>query len=122
MSKILVIDDEEDIREMLRIMLKRAGYEALTAPNGAAAAKLLESGEEIDLIITDVVMPEVDGIATIIESKKSRPAMKIIAISGGGVIPPETYLEMAEKLGASKTFTKPLQIKELLTAVQELLS
>ena len=122
MAKLLIIDDEEDIREMLRIMLKRAGYEALTAPNGSAAAKLLEAGEEIDLIITDVVMPEVDGIATIIETKKKRPGMKIIAISGGGVIPPETYLEMAGKLGAARTFTKPLQIKEVLAAVKELLA
>ncbi|OGV39711.1 MAG: hypothetical protein A2020_08790 [Lentisphaerae bacterium GWF2_45_14] len=122
MPKLLIIDDEEDIREMLQIMFTRAGYEAVTASNGAEAARLLEAGVKIDLIITDVVMPEVDGIATIIESKKKCPEMKIIAISGGGVIPPETYLEMAEKLGASRTFTKPLQIKEVLNAVKELLA
>jgi DNA-binding NtrC family response regulator len=119
MSGILIVDDEADIREMLEIMLEREGYETVTASNGEEAVK--EAGKrKFDLIITDVVMPEMDGITEIQEILKQQPEMKVIAMSGGGAIPPETYLEMIKKLGAEKTFTKPLQRTEFLKAVKEL--
>ncbi len=120
MPDILIVDDEPDIREMLELMLKKAGYETECAQNGEVALEILNKGKRFKLLVTDVVMPEMDGVTTIMEVIKKFPNMKVLAMSGGGVIPSETYLEMADKLGACRTFAKPLNIKEFLDAVKEL--
>jgi DNA-binding response OmpR family regulator len=117
---ILIVDDESEIREMLEMMLGNAGYETESVSNGEEAVNKFKE-KNYDLLITDVVMPEKDGVAAMLELRSSLPGIKIIAMSGGGVIPPETYLEVAAKLGASKTFTKPLNTRELLNAVKELI-
>lgn len=117
---ILIVDDEPEIREMLEMMLGKAGYDTETVANGEEAVNKCKM-KCYDLLITDVVMPEKDGVATMLELRDLCPEVKIIAMSGGGVIPPETYLEVAAKLGASKTFTKPLDTRELLNAVRELI-
>ena len=74
-----------------------------------------------DLIITDLIMPEKEGIETITELRRDFPDVKIIAISGGGRIAPEVYLRMARSLGALRTFAKPIERKEIIETVQELL-
>jgi DNA-binding response OmpR family regulator len=117
---ILIVDDEAEIREMLDLMLSKAGYQVECVGNGEEAVKKFQN-MCYDLLITDVVMPEKDGVAAMLELRELCPNVKIIAMSGGGVIPPETYLEVAAKLGATKTFTKPLNTRELLSAVVELI-
>lgn len=119
-ARILIIDDEVQIREMLGQMLSREGYEVVHAPNGKEGMKACRE-QHIDLIITDIIMPEKDGIEMILELRHDFPGLKVIAISGGGRLGPDGYLEMAKKLGAHKTFFKPFNRKEILEAVRELL-
>jgi len=120
MTRILAIDDDIEIREMLKQLLERAGYEVLLAPDGKEALKLHQSNP-VDLIITDIVMPEKEGLETIVEFHRQSPRVKIIAISGGGKIDANQYLTLAEMLGAQKTFSKPFELKKLLEEVRELL-
>lgn len=120
MARILVIDDEVQVRTMLRQMLERSGYEVMDAEDGEGAIQLHRE-QPADLIITDIIMPGKEGIATISELLRNFPELKIIAISGGGRIGPEEYLDIARRLGAMRTLTKPIERKELLEAVQELL-
>ena len=120
-ARILIIDDEEQIREMLAQMLTREGYEVVHANNGKEGMKACRE-QKVDLIITDIIMPEKDGIEMILELRRDFPHLKVIAISGGGRLGPDGYLEMAQKLGAHRTFFKPFNRQEILDAVQELLA
>ncbi|MDM8549209.1 response regulator [Desulfobacterales bacterium HSG2] len=120
MARILIIEDDSLVRSMLKATMEREGHEVLDAPDGIKGAKLYRE-KSADLVITDIVMPDKEGIETILELKRLSPGLKIIAISGGGRIGPETYLELAGKFGAERTFVKPIDRKELVKAVQELL-
>jgi YesN/AraC family two-component response regulator len=120
MTKILIIDDEPYILLMLKKMLERAGYQVDLASNGREGMALFEK-DSADLVITDIIMPDKEGLELIIEMKKKSPELKIIAMSGGGRISPESYLECARHFGAEKVFQKPFKQKELVTAVRELL-
>ena len=120
MPRILIVDDEIQIRTMLRRMFEREGYEVIDAPDGKVAMSLHRE-EPADLIITDLVMPGTDGIETIIKLRKGFPEVKIIAMSGGGLVGGEDYLMMAKGLGAMRTFSKPIEREEMLKAVRELL-
>jgi DNA-binding response OmpR family regulator len=120
MARILVVDDDDQVRTMLRITLEREGYEVEEAPDGQVAISLYHQ-QAVDLVITDIVMPEKEGIETIMELRRSNPDVKIIAISGGGRVNPEDYLRWAGKFGAQRSFTKPVDRVELLAAVCELL-
>jgi len=120
MKRILVIDDEPQIRSMLRMMLEREGYEVEEAPDGIEGIKRYRQ-KSTDLIITDLIMPNKDGIGMIIDLKKEFPDAKIIAMSGGGLNKPEGYLKGAQKLGAECTLTKPIDRKEMLRAVKDIL-
>jgi DNA-binding NtrC family response regulator len=119
-ARILIIDDEAQIRELLGQMLTREGYDVAYARDGKEGMNACRE-QSIDLIITDIIMPEKDGIEMILELRHDFPALKVIAISGGGRLGPDGYLEMARKLGAHRTFFKPFNRKEILDAVQELL-
>ena len=119
-SRILIIEDDVQIREMLRQTMEREGYEVADAPNGKVAMKI-QREKPAALIITDLIMPEKEGIETIRELRQDFQDIKIIAISGGGRIGPEEYLDMAKMLGAQRTFAKPIERKVLLDAVRELL-
>jgi YesN/AraC family two-component response regulator len=99
MRKVLIIDDEPYILLMLKKMLEKAGYEVDMASNGKEGLALFEQ-HSIDLVITDIIMPDKEGLEIIMEMKKQRPDLKIIAISGGGRISPESYLECATHFGA----------------------
>jgi CheY-like chemotaxis protein len=120
-ARILIIDDEVQIREMLDQMLSREGYQVVHAPNGKEGMEICR-GQEVDLIITDIIMPEKDGIEMILELRHDFPHLKVIAISGGGRLGPDGYLEMAKKLGAHRTFFKPFNRREILDAVEDLLT
>lgn len=121
MSRILIIDDETAIAMMLKKMVEKAGYEAKTAANGNDGLALFESFRP-DLLITDIVMPEKEGLELIFELRRKNPELKIIAISGGGRFQYEGYLNSAKHLGANKVFQKPLDLKELMSSISELLN
>ncbi|MEE4266353.1 MAG: response regulator [Desulfobacteraceae bacterium] len=120
MERILIIDDEPQIRSMLTLMLEREGYEVVEAPDGVDGIKIYRQNPA-DLIITDLIMPNKDGIGMIIDLKKEFPDVKIIAMSGGGLNKPDGYLKGAKKLGAACTLTKPIDREEMLKAVREIL-
>lgn len=121
MARIFVFDDEESILMMLKKMLEREGHEIETATNGKEGMDLFEKGKP-DLLITDIIMPEKEGLETILQLRKRFPDLKIIAISGGGRIGPDEYLPVAKLLGASAVFQKPLIPKEFLQTVASLLN
>ena len=120
MPLILVIDDDVQIRALLRQMLERAGHEVMDAPDGDEGITLYRENPA-DLVITDIIMPKKEGLETIIDLRAEFPEVKIIAISGGGTIGPSSYLQVAEGFGAIRIFTKPFKMEELLAAIQELL-
>jgi CheY-like chemotaxis protein len=121
MPRILVVEDDVPFREMLRKTLERAGYEVQEAQNGNGALELYRQ-QPSDLIIMDLVMPEKEGIETILEFRRLNPALKIIAISGGGEMNPKVTLAMAQKLGARRTLAKPFATQELLGAIADVLA
>jgi len=120
MALILIIDDEPQIRSMLKLMLERDGYEVAEAPDGIEGIRIYRQNPA-DLIITDLIMPNKDGIGVIIDLKKEFPDVKIIALSGGGLNKPEGYLKGAKKLGAACTLTKPIDRGEMLRAIKDVL-
>ncbi|MCJ7594452.1 MAG: response regulator [Desulfobacterales bacterium] len=120
MARILVIDDEEQIRTMLRQVLQDAGYEVDDASNGVEGIKRYNENPA-DLIITDMIMPRKEGMETILDLRLDYPSVKVIAISGGGRLGPQPYLEIAEGLGAVRVFTKPFRIEDLLMAIRNLI-
>ncbi len=120
MARILVIDDDEQVRDMLYESLTREGYDVLRASNGEEGLSLYRE-EPFDLIITDLIMPKKEGIETIIELRQDFPDVKIIAISGGGHIGIKDYLHMAKIFGVQHTFAKPVAREQLLDAIRELI-
>ena len=121
MSKILIIDDEPYILLMLKKMLEKVGYEVDLASNGRQGLELFQK-DSADMVITDIIMPDKEGLEIIMEMKQTHPDLKIIAISGGGRISPESYLECAKHFGAARVFQKPFRQKELMLAVRELMA
>lgn len=130
MNKILVIDDEEDIRVVMQQVLELEGYEVAVAADGQEGLGILED-QQTDLVITDVIMPGMDGVATLEKIKERWPDMPVIVISGGGNVSPmeyqpsaiatNAYLASAAQAGAAMSMTKPFERKELLDAVSGLL-
>jgi len=120
MTRVLVIDDEPPVRQMVRKSLDKLGYEVSEATDGATALKLL--GEEaIDLVITDLYMPNMDGIEFTIRLAQKSPRPGLIAISGGGFMEKGSLLETARRLGADATLDKPFSVQELLDTVTAVL-
>jgi len=119
--RILIIDDDEQIRILLRQVMEWAGHEVIEAADGREGMHQ-QRMQEADLVITDLIMPEQEGLETITLLKKEYPLVKIIAISGGGRIGPDAYLPAAQELGADRVFSKPFDVRELATTVKELLA
>ncbi|MCU0589993.1 MAG: response regulator [Desulfobacterales bacterium] len=120
MERILIIDDEAPIRSMIRLVLERAGYAVDEASDGVEGIRCFRE-KPADLIITDLIMPNKDGIGMILELKKEFSFIKIIAMSGGGLNRPDGYLRGAKKLGATYTLSKPIDRQELLRTVRDTL-
>ncbi|MFA5903901.1 MAG: response regulator [Desulfobacula sp.] len=120
MKKILVIDDEAAIRVLLAKILDREGFFVITASDGKEGMKLFNK-EPADLVVTDLIMPEKEGVEIIIELRKEYPGVPVIAISGGGRNSPESYLNMAKLLGAYAVLEKPVQKETFLEEVRKAL-
>jgi CheY-like chemotaxis protein len=116
----MIVDDEKQTRTMLRQMLERADYNVTEAGNGYEALQVFRK-HPADLIIMDLIMPRKEGIETIIEMRSEFPYVKIIAMSGGGRIGPAPYLDLAAKLGALRTLSKPIEREVLLNNIREVL-
>ena len=120
MSTILIIDDDDAILGFLKERLLDEGFNVLTASDGKEGMNLFNSNQ-VDLVITDIIMPDKDGFETILELKKICPNIKIIAMSGGGHGNPKYYLDTARSSGVQYTFEKPFKTSALVEAVHELL-
>lgn len=120
MAKILLVEDDELVRDMLAQVLKKASHDVTVAADGEAAAKVLQEAHP-DIMVTDIIMPKKSGITLISEVKNRHPDMEIIAISGGGRLDPIGYLDLSENLGASVSFEKPVDNTALLMAIDLLL-
>lgn len=119
MATLLLIDDDEDLRTVLASTLNYYGHAVIEATDGTHGLKLARD-PAIQGVITDIVMPEKNGIEVMMELKRLRPELKVIAISGGGRIGAGDYLVMAKHLGAAKILPKPFTTEELIAAVLEL--
>ena len=121
MARILVIDDEAAVRNLVATILRKTGHEVFEASDGKRGGAVL-SEQPVDLIITDLLMPEKDGIEMIMEARRDFPAIRIIAMSGGGMAAPADYLPMAELLGAERTLAKPFTAAQLRALVESVLA
>lgn len=120
MARILLVEDDELVKDMLAQMLERASHEVITAANGEEAIEVLKNNYP-DIMITDIIMPKINGITLIAEVRNKHPTMEIIAISGGGRLDPTDYLDLSESLGAAASFSKPVDKAALLMAIDLLL-
>ena len=121
-TRLLVIDDDNLVRAALTDMLQTAGFEVITAANGRLGLELLAT-TPVDAIITDILMPEQEGLETIREARSRYPEVRILAISGGGATGVETQLlKFAESFGADQTLQKPFTGSQLVAAVRVLLA
>ena len=121
MANILVIDDNPEFRDILRTHLEANGHKTLLAGNGEEGLALLERGG-IDIVLTDILMPQRDGVEVLREVKRRWPGLPVIAISGGGWIGANELLGMAERLGADNILQKPVRRDDLLKAVDDALA
>jgi len=118
-AKLLLVEDDDGLRAVLERLLTEAGLEVLTAQNGKEA--LAKLTPDIDVVVSDIIMPEMDGLDLLTRIRKERPGTKIIAISGGGIQDKEHVLEIARRMGAGRVLAKPFTSEQILGAVRELL-
>ncbi|MES2692732.1 MAG: response regulator [Verrucomicrobiota bacterium] len=119
MASVLLIDDNDPLRELMSLALAREGHQVWNASNSKDGIDLLRQ-HTIDLLITDIVMPDKDGLETMQLARKVRPDLRVIVISGDSPRHAPLYLGIASKLGANKTLMKPFAITTLHAAVNEL--
>lgn len=119
MARILLIDDDNLVRMAISAVLEGAGHEVVQAPNGRVGTAAY-ARSAFDLVITDILMPEQEGIETIRILRHANPSVKILAISGGGRIGSQDFLLLAEMLGAAATLKKPFDPDELTARVAAL--
>ncbi|HEY1384290.1 MAG TPA: response regulator [Dongiaceae bacterium] len=116
-GSILVIDDDAAVSRTLSLILTRAGYHVSCAPTGRRGLELLAGGG-FDLVLTDIIMPELDGIEAIRRIRDDYPNLRVIAMSGGGQIDKADFLHMAQVLGADRVMEKPVRGDQLLELVR----
>lgn len=119
MSVVLVIDDEPLVRKTIRLTLERSGHRVLEACDGRDGERAF-AAEHVDLVVTDVLMPDQEGIETIRNLRRTDPGVRILAMSGGGRTKNQEFLELAMKLGATATIAKPFDLAEFTRAVDRL--
>ena len=115
-ARILIVDDDAAVSRTLSLILTRAGYQVNTVTSGRKGLELL-SNDGYDLVLTDIIMPELDGIEAIRRIRTDHPGLRIIAMSGGGQIDKADFLHMAEALGADRVIEKPVRSERLLELV-----
>ena len=120
MPGILIVEDDKELREMLRMSLIRRGFTVLEAENGKEAITHFKP-LLTDVVVTDLIMPEEDGLKVVIKLRELKPSIKIIAISGGGKVGPGSYLNLAKALGADAIYSKPFSINDLTLKIEQLL-
>lgn len=118
---ILLIEDDDAIRCVLSRTLEHVGYRVTQACHGREGLRFLEHSK-FDLVVTDIVMPEMEGIEVLMEIRKRGFAANVLAMSGGGAMGPDNNLHLATLLGAQKTLTKPFTGPEFLAAVNEMIA
>lgn len=121
MGRLLLIEDNDEVREAMTFLLERAGHTVVVLPDGRKAVDVCQK-RDVDIVITDIVMPEREGIDTIRVLRKQIPGIGIVAISGGGRYGrSEEYLTAARQLGADVTLSKPVDPATLLEVLSDLL-
>ncbi len=121
MPKILLVDDDDAFRAMLRLTLMKLGHVVREACHGREALELYAK-EPADLVLTDIVMPEQEGLETIYTLRHTYPNSKIVAMSGGGRMDAHDYLKIAKATGAHRVLAKPFPKEELAQAINEALA
>lgn len=121
MARVLVIDDDVPTRRMLRQALERAGYEVAEAQEGHEGMQYCQEAH-FDVVITDILMPDQEGLETIRELRRNFPEVKIIAISGGGYLGTLNFLDVAVRFGAQSTLQKPFSLRQILETIRTLLA
>lgn len=120
MAPILVIDDDPQINSLLQDVLEFEGYQVITVQRAIEGLHYLET-TTVDLVITDVLMPDKEGLETIREMRQRFPQTKILAISGGLTKSGVDVLELAKRLGANSVLPKPFDVQDLIKSVRQLL-
>ncbi|MEN8188456.1 MAG: response regulator [Thermodesulfobacteriota bacterium] len=120
MKTILIIDDDVIFRGMLKKLLEREGYGVVEADNGNSGVAVFQESQP-DLVVCDLIMPNKEGIETIVDLQKINDQVPIIAVSGGGRMGPEAYLSLAKGLGAREVFSKPFVHKDFLKTISSCL-
>lgn len=121
MAHILVIDDDPVLRRVITLALEAAGHSVLRCENGRKAIDFL-AHDHADLLITDILMPEMDGVETVRAARRLQPHLPILAISGGGSFAPADYLGIARAFGATDVLPKPFHPPQLVERVARLLA
>ncbi len=116
MARILLVEDDDQLRSMLKFLLTDSGYETWEAPDGTRVGQMYDQ-QHFDLVITDLVMPDKDGLEVIIDLRRKNQNVRIIAMSGAGPGTGAMYLKAAQRLGADLTLSKPFGNQEFLKAV-----
>ncbi len=120
MPGVLIVEDDKELREMLKMMLLRSNFTVFEAENGKAAITHFKP-LLTDIVVTDIIMPEEDGLKVVIKLRELKPSIKIIAISGGGKVGPASYLNLAKALGADAVYSKPFSLNDLVSKIEQLL-
>ena len=120
MPAVLIVEDDAELREIIRIALTRRKFTVAEASNGKEAIAQFNPSAT-DVVITNIVMPEEDGLGVIMKLKAQKPQIKIIAMSGGGQASPRIYLDMAKVLGADATLVKPFHLSDLIEELDKIL-
>jgi DNA-binding response OmpR family regulator len=120
MASILLVDDSRELRKTIERLLTSAGHAVTSAENGAAALRELDRAS-FDVIVTDIVMPDMEGLELIRKLRKTHASLPIIAMSGGGRGSTEDYLTLAANFGAAKTLEKPFALEDLRAAIDEVI-
>jgi DNA-binding response OmpR family regulator len=121
MPGVLIVEDDRELREMLKVALIRHKYTVLEAVDGKDAIIHFKPSMT-DLVVTDIIMPDEDGLKVIMKLREIKPSLKIIAISGGGKAGPASYLNLAKALGADAIYSKPFPVSDLIARIEELLT